>query len=123
MGLFARRGRTQADNTTQQPAGSARDRLAWLPGAVQVAVAGETFHADAIRTVQWASSPGEPVVAVLTPEPDNFHDPHAVAVHLNGQHVGYLPPGGRRPGPADARQVRPGARGMPGLDSGRDPDA
>jgi tetratricopeptide (TPR) repeat protein len=91
MGLFARRGRTQAENTTQQPAGSARDRLAWLPGAVQVAVAGETFHADAIRTVQWASSPGKPLVAVLTPEPDNFHDPHAVAVHLNGQHVGYLP--------------------------------
>jgi tetratricopeptide (TPR) repeat protein len=63
----------------------------WLPGDIQVAVAGETFHADAIHTVQWSSSPEKPLVAVLRPQPGNSYDACAVAVHLNGLHVGYLP--------------------------------
>src|SRR5262245_47496349 len=31
------------------------------------------------------------VVAVLLPEPDNPHDPNAIAVLIEGRHVGYLP--------------------------------
>ena len=33
----------------------------------------------------------KPCKAVLTPEPDNPHDPHAVVVKIHGKTVGYLP--------------------------------
>jgi tetratricopeptide (TPR) repeat protein len=64
---------------------------AWLPGTTEVPVAGETFHADAILAAQLSTQPNSPLVAVLLPEPTNTHDPHAVAIYLNREHVGYLP--------------------------------
>jgi hypothetical protein len=63
---------------------------AWLPGQVDVQVSGETFHAAAIREACLSSRPGVPDVAVLVPEPGNPHDHSAIAVLVNGFHVGYL---------------------------------
>ena len=65
----------------------------WMPGTTEVPVAGETFHGDAILAARLGAQPGSPLVGVLVPEPDNTHDPHAVAVYLNREHVGYLPRG------------------------------
>jgi tetratricopeptide (TPR) repeat protein len=64
---------------------------AWLPGRVEVQVAGESFHRKAIETVLISASPGSPLTAVLVPKPDNAHDPRAVAVFVGGEHVGFLP--------------------------------
>lgn len=60
-----------------------------LPGEVDVQVAGESFHSDAILA---ALSSTDSLTAVLVPEPDSPHE-HAVAVYLQGRHVGYLPHG------------------------------
>jgi len=64
---------------------------AWLPGFVEVQVAGESFHLDAIRAVLRSMPPGGKLAAVLMPEPANPHDSHAVAVYVQDRHVGYLP--------------------------------
>jgi hypothetical protein len=63
----------------------------WLPGRIEVQVAGESFHQDAIHAVEERSPPGSPLVAVLVPDPGNAHDSNAVAVYVNGEHVGFLP--------------------------------
>jgi tetratricopeptide (TPR) repeat protein len=63
----------------------------WLPGRMEVQVAGESFHQDAIHAVEEHSSPGSPLVADLRPDPGNPHDSNAVAVYVNGEHVGFLP--------------------------------
>ncbi len=62
----------------------------WLPGNVEVRVAGESFHVDAIRAAEQSRSPGSQLTAVLVPDPGNAHDSHAVEVHVNGEHVGFL---------------------------------
>lgn len=64
---------------------------AWLPGNVNVQLAGETFHAAAIREACRCSQPGVPDVAILIPEPGNPHDHNAVAVHVNRFLAGHLP--------------------------------
>ena len=58
-------------------------------------VAGESFHEAAIRSLfpQGLGEQGMPsgsFRAALLPEPTNKHDPHAVKVLVQGQHVGYL---------------------------------
>jgi len=63
----------------------------WLPGRIEVQVAGESFHEDAIHAVEERSSPGSPLVAVLVPDPGNPYDSNAVAVEVNGELVGFLP--------------------------------
>lgn len=63
----------------------------WLPGAIEVHVAGESYHADAVRATKEAAVSGGSLAAVLVPEPTNSYDPHAVAVFVQGRHVGYLP--------------------------------
>ena len=63
----------------------------WLPGGVEVQVAGESFHADAIRSAQLGTPRGATLVAELVPEPDNRHDPNAVAVYVQHMLVGHLP--------------------------------
>ncbi|MGO9078374.1 MAG: hypothetical protein ACLQDY_04960 [Streptosporangiaceae bacterium] len=60
-------------------------------GTTTVEVAGATFHADAIRAAQSGTLPDSLLDAVLVPETDNTADPHAVAVYVNREHVGYLP--------------------------------
>jgi hypothetical protein len=62
-----------------------------LPGADELQVAGESFHANAILAAQLSTPRGGPMTAVLMPDPGNPHDPNAVAVYLQGEHVGYLP--------------------------------
>lgn len=65
----------------------------------QIEVAGETYHIRDIRAVFKArsrpiTSAGvtlEDVPCALLPEPWNPHDPHAVAVMINSNHVGYIP--------------------------------
>ena len=66
---------------------------AWLPGRTVIQVAGESFHETAIKTAEARRSPGSALAAVLVPEPANAHDPSAIAVYINDQHVGYLPRG------------------------------
>jgi len=62
-----------------------------LPGADELQVAGESFHADAILAAELSASPRGLMTAVLMPDPGNPHDRNAVAVYLEGWHVGYLP--------------------------------
>ncbi len=90
MGFRRRRSRTHAENEARQSSQTAQNDPVWLPGGIEVRVAGVSFYPDAISAVQWAAPPGSPLVAVLVPEPDHAQDSHAVAVHLNGEHVGYL---------------------------------
>ena len=65
----------------------------------QVEIVGETYHIAGIKKV--FRGRGLPIptagieindaVCVLIPEPWNPHDPNAVAVAIDGQHVGHLP--------------------------------
>lgn len=92
MGLFTRRGRARTENL---PQGRSRHvssgEPAWLPGRIEVQVAGEWFHQDAIHAVEEHRSPGSLLVAVLVPDPGNPYDSNAVAVEVNGELVGFLP--------------------------------
>jgi hypothetical protein len=106
MSLFNRRsGRTRLQEPPPTRGGDAvADELVWLPGPVEVQVAGESFHEDAIMGA-WDSvvKEGEQVAvlrAVLVPDPGNRHDPYAVAVYAAGKVVGFAPR-------AVARQVQP----------------
>lgn len=91
MHLFRRRGKARMDDGTWWSSRPVRSEHAWLPGRVEVQVAGESFHTAAIRRAQADVSLGSPLAAVFIPEPDNLHDSHAVAVYARDQHVGYLP--------------------------------
>jgi hypothetical protein len=51
-------------------------------------VAGISFRKEACRVVHGL---GVPDMATLVPEPTNPYDPNAIAVHMHGQHVGYVP--------------------------------
>ena len=69
-------------------------RLSWqtLPkrhGIESVKIVGVSYHHDALQDPSFA--PGQ--VLELVPEPDNPHDPNAVAVWNASQtlHVGYVP--------------------------------
>jgi hypothetical protein len=53
----------------------------WLPGHIEVQVAGESFHQEAIHAVEVRSPPGSPLVAALVPDPGNAHDSNAVAAY------------------------------------------
>jgi hypothetical protein len=50
-------------------------------------VAGARHHADALE--RGDAAPGRPLTLVR--EPDNPHDPSAIAVHAGGQHIGFVP--------------------------------
>lgn len=58
-------------------------------------VVGERAHMEALRSVVGSAHRADGgehrVVAVLVPEPTNRFDPDAVAVHVDGQRIGYLP--------------------------------
>jgi hypothetical protein len=68
-----------------------------LPGfpAIDIEVAGEAYHLDAFtRLFAAAGRPLGGVVirnATLIPEPTNPYDRNAVAVYIDGLHVGYVP--------------------------------
>ncbi len=57
-------------------------------------VAGESFHSQPLQRLfgrATAKHREVQTVATLVPEPDNKHDPAAVAVRIDGETVGYLP--------------------------------
>lgn len=66
---------------------------AWLPGDVEVQVAGESFRSDAILAALLEIPSTGSLTAVLVPDLGNPHSEHAVAVYLQSRHVGYLPDG------------------------------
>jgi hypothetical protein len=59
-------------------------------GLMVVTVAGARFHEDALQSE--GAAPGRRLV--LRPEPENEHDPDAVAVDTEqGEHLGFVPRG------------------------------
>jgi hypothetical protein len=92
VGLFTRRGRAQTEDLPQgRSPHISSGQPVWLPGGIEVQVAGESFHEDAIHAVEERRSPGSPLVAVLVPDTGNPYDPNAVAAYVNGKLVGFLP--------------------------------
>src|SRR6476469_1220661 len=65
-----------------------------IEGDEMVRVAGVSHYQPALLDASGAA-PGDEVRfdcrAELVPEPDNPHDPNAVAVRIDGRPVGYLP--------------------------------
>ena len=64
-----------------------------LEGDELVRVVGVSHYQDALRAITGRTGDEQvrvEKVAVLAPEPDNPHDPDAVAVKIDGQLVGYL---------------------------------
>lgn len=113
MGLFTRRRGERAEAPAQRRSQDiSPGETVWMPGRIEVQVAGESFHEDAIHAVEESRFPGSPLVAVLVPDPGNAHDPNAVAVYVNGQHVGFLPR-------QTARGVQPAITEFSKLHSGR----
>ncbi len=82
---------TPASEPTKAP--SARH---WQDGGrYRQDVAGESFYQPALWTVAKESGPVDErrqrATAELHPEPTNEYDPNAIAVHVEGLKVGYLP--------------------------------
>jgi len=82
------------DHFPSPPAGGGGE--AWSPRTQQLEVAGEWYRADNLRTLfsrhAKVSESGAEIrlPAVLVPDPANPHDPSAVAVFVDGLHVGYM---------------------------------
>lgn len=85
---------------------------AWSPRTLQLEVAGEWYRADNLRKIfnrhAQVSESGDEIrlAAVLIPDPSNPYDNHAVAVFVDGLHVGYLER-------ADARKYQAAIRALP----------
>ena len=64
-----------------------------LEGDTLVRVVGVSHYQDALRAITGRAGDEEmraEKVAQFVPEPDNPHDPNAIAVHIDGRLVGYL---------------------------------
>lgn len=64
-----------------------------LEGDELIRVVGVSHYQDALRAITGRAADEEvrqERIATLVPEPDNPHDPEAVAVHIEGRLVGYL---------------------------------
>lgn len=73
-------------------AGSAQPvPMTYLPGSFEIPVAGLQDHAQAVRDTIAAVAAGAKPDSVLLPEPSNAFDRNAVAVHMSGGKVGYIP--------------------------------
>lgn len=83
-----------ADHAPRPPAG--RDKEAWSPRTQQLEVAGEWYRAENLRVLfarhAKVSESGTEIrlPAVLVPDAANPHDGKAVAVFVDGLHVGYM---------------------------------
>jgi hypothetical protein len=84
----ARRYRSEAEGR------KAMAELVTLPGGAEVRVVGESYRQDELDRICGGRTETGHVhdcQAQLRPERDNPHDRHAVAVDIDGLHVGYLP--------------------------------
>ena len=64
-----------------------------LEGDELVRVVGTSHYQDALRALTARAGEEEvrrEAIAEFVPEPDNPHDPNAIAVHVDGRLVGYL---------------------------------
>lgn len=99
------------DHVPPSPSGRASE--AWSPRTQPLEVAGEWYRAANLRALfsrhAKVSEYGAEIrlPAVLVPDPSNPYDRHAVAVFVDGLHVGYL----ARP---DARLYHQAIAGLPG---------
>ena len=88
------RPRASEDHVPSPPAGSGGE--AWSPRTQQLEVAGEWYRADNLKTLfsrhAKVSEFGVEIrlPAVLVPDASNPHDSSAVAVFVDGLHVGYM---------------------------------
>lgn len=104
-------GRPSADHQPPSPAGLGRE--AWSPRTQQLEVAGEWYRAENLRALfarhSKVSDSGAEIrlPALLVPDPTNPHDDHAVAVFVDGLHVGYMER-------ADARKYHRHIAALPG---------
>jgi|GEM_PF-2047806 len=64
-------------------------KAVWLEPETELHVVGESFYRDHLRALVKAGV-GRNTVAWLVPEPDNPHDPNAVAVMVHKGKVGHL---------------------------------
>lgn len=86
--------KTSPDHMPPAPAGDARE--AWSPRTQQLEVAGEWYRAANLRALfkrhAKVSESGAEIrlPAVLVPDATNPHDDKAVAVFVDGLHVGYM---------------------------------
>jgi hypothetical protein len=103
--------KASADHMPPIPAG--RGKEAWSPRTQQLEVAGEWYRAENLRTLfarhAKVSESGTEIrlPAVLVPDGANPHDDKAVAVFVDGLHVGYM----ERP---DAKKYHEHISGLPG---------
>ncbi|MGH9214033.1 MAG: HIRAN domain-containing protein [Acidimicrobiales bacterium] len=77
-------------------------------GDEDLEIVGEASYQDALWTICRGSLGDQVrhrVVAVVVPEPDNPYDPNAIAVHVEGDRVGYL-------AREDAARYGPGLHGL-----------
>lgn len=99
------------DHIPPSPAG--RGKEAWSPRTRQLEVAGEWYRADNLRTLftrhSKVSEAGAEIrlPAVLVPDSTNPHDDNAVAVYVDGLHVGYMER-------AEAKKYHRHISGLPG---------
>lgn len=88
------RPKVSEDHFPSPPAGGGGE--AWSPRTQQLEVAGEWYRADNLRTLfsrhAKVSESGAEIrlPAVLVPDASNPHDSSAVAVFVDGLHVGYM---------------------------------
>ena len=105
MGLF-RRNKNKADTTGAiETIGELTVTL--CEGSVPLEVVGESYRQDSLWRLVGGFTTNhvrQPCIAMLLPE-DNPHDPNAIAVHISGLMVGYLPR-------ATAAAYRPGLEAL-----------
>jgi collagen type III alpha len=91
-----RKAARKSDKEHVPPTPSGRAVEAWSPRTLQLEVAGEWYRAEDLRTLftrhAKVSDAGAEIRldAVLVPDPSNPFDNHAVAVFVDGLHVGYM---------------------------------
>ncbi len=112
MGLFDRMrglGRPPAEPpVVHRPSRPVAVSAHLFGGDEDLEIVGEASYQDALWTICRGSLGDQVrhrVVAVVVPEPDNPYDPNAIAVHVEGDRVGYL-------AREDAARYGPGLHGL-----------
>jgi hypothetical protein len=64
--------------------------VTWLAGTTELRVVGVTFRPQAVEIARRQAPPAGTAAARLVRDPSNLHDPFAVKVMIQDQHVGWL---------------------------------